>query len=64
MPQKKKPVTLKELYPDLGPEDLERLYEWYERYAALILRIFERLEREGNLDKWLEEHQPRTPPRR
>jgi len=46
MSPKKKPVTLKDLYPDLGPEDLERLDEWYERYAEIILRIFERLERE------------------
>jgi len=29
MSSKKKSVTLKELYPILGPEDLERLDEWY-----------------------------------
>jgi hypothetical protein len=43
---KKKRVTLKDLYPDLGPEDLQRLDEWYEGYAELILRIFERIEQE------------------
>jgi len=36
-------ADLERLFPGLGPEDYAQLDAWYTGYAALILRIYERL---------------------
>ncbi len=41
---KKPPPTLRDLYPDLNDEQLAEVEDTWERYLALVLRIFERLE--------------------
>ena len=46
MPKRPKPPTLAKLYPDLGPEKLAIVERFYERYAEIVLRIHERLQRE------------------
>lgn len=43
----KKPApTLRDLYPHLNEEQLAEVEDTWERYLALVLRIFERLESE------------------
>lgn len=36
--------TLRDLYPNLNDEQLDEVEDTWERYLALVLRIFERLE--------------------
>jgi hypothetical protein len=36
-------VRLKKLFPDLADEEYVRLDAWYTGYAALVLRMFERI---------------------
>jgi hypothetical protein len=36
--------TIRDLYPDLNEEQLAEVEDSLERYLALVLRIFERLE--------------------
>jgi hypothetical protein len=46
----KKPApTIRDLYPDLSDEQLAEVEDTWERYLALVLRIFERLESQGDL---------------
>jgi hypothetical protein len=41
----KKPApTIRDLYPQLNDEQLAEVEDTWERYLALVLRIFERLE--------------------
>lgn len=40
---KDKHMSLKRLYPGLDEQQYRRLDSWYARYAALLLRIHERL---------------------
>jgi hypothetical protein len=40
----KKTPTLRDLYPHLNEEQLAEVEDTLERYLALVLRIFERLE--------------------
>jgi hypothetical protein len=45
----KKPVpTLRDLYPHLNDEQLAEVEDTWERYLALVLRIFERLESQSD----------------
>lgn len=37
-------ATLRDLYPNLSDEQLAEVDDTWERYLALVLRIFERLE--------------------
>ena len=41
---KKGNPTLRDLYPHLNDEQLAEVEDTFERYLALVLRIFERLE--------------------
>lgn len=44
----KKPTpTLRDLYPHLDDDELAQVEDAFERYLALVLRIFERLEAES-----------------
>jgi hypothetical protein len=43
---KKPPPTLRDLYPDLNAEQLAEVEDSLERYLALVMRIFNRLESE------------------
>ena len=36
-------ASLKKLFPDLSEEQYARLDAWYNRYAALVLRMYERI---------------------
>lgn len=38
------PLTIHELYPDLNKDQLAEVEDSIERYLALVMRIFERLE--------------------
>ena len=40
---KKKAPTLRELYPNLTDDQLEQVEDTWERYLALVLRIYDRL---------------------
>ena len=40
----KKPITLRDLYPDLPDEILAEIEDAFDRYLALVWRIHERLE--------------------
>ena len=40
----KKPITLRDLYPDLPDEVLAEIEDAFDRYLALVWRIHERLE--------------------
>lgn len=42
----KKSLTIRDLYPDLSPKELEEVHDNLDRYLLLMLRIFERLEEE------------------
>ena len=41
--------TIRDLYPDLNDEQLAEVEDTWERYLALVLRIFERLESQPDL---------------
>ena len=43
----KTPPTVRDLYPHLTDEELEIVEDQLERYLALVLRIFKRMEKEG-----------------
>jgi hypothetical protein len=43
---KKSAPTVRDLYPHLNEEELTEVEDTWERYLALVLRIFERLESE------------------
>lgn len=43
---KKSAPTLRDLYPDLNDEQLAEVEDSLERYLALVMRIFNRLESE------------------
>jgi hypothetical protein len=45
---KKPATTIRRLYPDLSDEKLTQAEDGLERYLALVLRIFERLESEAD----------------
>ncbi|MGC9944441.1 MAG: hypothetical protein ABSE48_21660 [Verrucomicrobiota bacterium] len=47
MEQKPAP-TLRDLYPHLNDEQLAEVEDTWERYLALVLRIFERLESQSD----------------
>lgn len=47
--EKKTPPTIRDLYPDLNDEELAEVDDTLERYLALVLRIFERLESQTDL---------------
>ena len=40
----KKPITLRDLYPDLPDEVLAEIEDAFDRYLTLVWRIHERLE--------------------
>ncbi len=40
---KETPTGLKKLFPNLSEEEYANLDAWYARYAALILRMYERI---------------------
>ena len=40
--------TIRDLYPDLNEAELAQVEDSLERYLALVLRIFERLESEAD----------------
>lgn len=44
----KTPPTLRDLYPDLNEEQLAEVEDSLERYLALVMRIFNRLESESD----------------
>ena len=44
---KDRPITIRDLYPDLTEADLAVAEANLRRYVAVIVRIYERLEREG-----------------
>jgi len=41
--------TIRDLYPDLNEEQLAEVEDSLERYLAVVLRIFERLESQTDL---------------
>ncbi len=45
-----KKITIKELFPNLSEKDLSEVGEALDGYCEIILRIFERLERERHFD--------------
>lgn len=45
--------TIDELYPGLSPEEQEKAKYFLHRYLDLVVRIYERLEREKKLPKIL-----------
>jgi len=46
---------LKREFPDLSSEDQERMKEFLDDYAELILRVRDRMEADGTLKKLLEQ---------
>jgi hypothetical protein len=54
MEEKKKKVTIRNLYPDLSEEELEEVKACLHAYAAIVWRVVERLEKEGNLSEGIE----------
>lgn len=60
---KRKPPTIAELYPKLAPAEQEQAEYNLRRYARLIWRIFERIERENPalLTKLLKEARLKKP---
>jgi hypothetical protein len=47
MEDKKKQVTIRDLYPDLSDDELAEVEEALRKYAELVWSIIERLEREA-----------------
>jgi hypothetical protein len=45
--QDNKPITIRDLYPHMSEEDLAVAEANLKRYAAVIVRIYERLKAEG-----------------
>jgi hypothetical protein len=43
------PPTIRDLYPHFNEEQLAEAEDALDRYLEIVLRIFERLESEGNL---------------
>jgi hypothetical protein len=45
--QKKQPITIRDLYPHMNEEQLAVAEANLKRYVAVIVRIYDRLKREG-----------------
>jgi hypothetical protein len=48
-------IPLEELFPELLPEKREEMRQFLDDYTELALRVFERLERDNELDKILKD---------
>jgi len=43
--------SIEELYPDFDEDELRRAEENLKQYAALLLRMYERMKADGSLEK-------------
>lgn len=55
MVEKKRRITIQDLYPDLSPEEQAEAEANIKAYIRVVWKIFQRLEREGRLDEVLKE---------